>query len=157
MAVLMEIVTAIRNIRGEMGIAPSVTLTVILKPPDRDTARRLEGLEPLIRALARSQVTIDPAAARPPASAMAMVGTVECYVPLGDAVDLQAERLRLTREVRKAEEEIAFLEGKLARSEYRTKAPPDVVERDERRLADQQTRRAKLEESLRWLHESSPV
>jgi len=157
MALFMEIVTAIRNIRGEMRIPPSVTLTAILKPAGQDVAERLLGQVAQIRALARADVTLDPAAVRPPASAMALAGEVECYILLGGAVDLEAERQRLTKEIRKADEEIAFLKGKLSRSEYRAKAPAEVVERDERRLVEQEAIRAKLEESLGRIHDSSPV
>jgi valyl-tRNA synthetase len=157
MALFMEIVTAIRNIRGEMRIPPSVTLTAILRPAGQDVTERLEHQMAQIRALARAEVTLDPAAVRPPASAMALAGEVECYIPLGGAVDLEAERQRLAKEIRKADEEIAFLKGKLSRSEYRAKAPAEVVERDERRLAEQEAIRAKLEESLGRIHDSSPV
>jgi valyl-tRNA synthetase len=154
MSLLMEIVTAIRNIRGEMRIPPSTILQVILKPPDEVLVRRLASHVALIQALARAEVTLDPVAVRPAASAVALAGGVECYIPLGGAVDLQAERQRLAKEIRKAGQEIAFLEGKLARPEYRAKAPGEVVERDERRLDEHRAIRAKLEEGLRRLHES---
>ena len=155
MALLMQLVTAIRNIRAEMRMPPSVTLTAILRPPTQEAMRRLEGHVALIRALARAEVSLDPAAVRPPASAMAMVGAVECYIPLGTSVDLQAERQRLAKEIRKAEDEITFFEKKLSRAEYRARAPAEVVERDEQRLAEHRIIRAKLGESLRWIHEAA--
>ncbi|MFQ5932093.1 MAG: hypothetical protein ACE5MM_06780, partial [Nitrospiraceae bacterium] len=79
---------------------------------------------------------------------LALVGPVECFIPLAGIVDLTAERQRLAREIRKAEDEIRFLESKLARPEFRAKAPAEVVEREEARLATQEAVRAKLLESL---------
>ncbi|MFQ5520428.1 MAG: valine--tRNA ligase, partial [Candidatus Methylomirabilia bacterium] len=106
MGLFMGVVTAIRNIRGEMRIPPSVALRAVLRPDSQVTADRLGQLVPLIEALARCEVTLDPRASRPPASALALVGPVECFIPLAGIVDLTAERQRLAREIRKAEDEI---------------------------------------------------
>jgi valyl-tRNA synthetase len=70
------------------------------------------------------------------------------YVKLEGVVDLAAERARLGREIARAEKEIAFLEGKLARPEFVERAPADVVARERARLAEQSELRAKLGASL---------
>ena len=148
MGLFMGIVTAIRNIRSEMRIPPSAPLRAILRPTGRKDAARLSALVPLIQALARCEVSVDPKAARPAASALAVVGPVECFVPLAGLVDLSAERQRLGKEIKKAEDEIRSLEEKLKRPEFRERAPAEVVERENARLAEQRALRAKLLESL---------
>ncbi len=155
MGLLAEVITAVRNIRGEMRIPPSATVTVLLKPGEPGDADLLVSHIRLVQALARAQATVDAVAARPPTSAMALAGKVECYVPLEGLVDLRAESQRLVREIRKAEGEIRFLEGKLSKAEFRERAPSHVVEREERRLEEQREIRAKLEESLRWIDEAA--
>ncbi|MBI4240705.1 MAG: class I tRNA ligase family protein, partial [Candidatus Rokubacteria bacterium] len=157
MELFMGVVTAIRNIRGEMRIPPATTLRAVLKPADRAVGERLAALVPLIQALGRCEVTVDAAAARPAASALAVVGPVECFVPLAGLVDLAAERQRLAKEIRKAEDEIRFLEQKLARPEFRERAPAEVVEREAARLAEQNALRAKLRESLGRLEDAARV
>jgi valyl-tRNA synthetase len=157
MDLFMGIVTAVRNIRAEMRISPATTLAALLKPADRETAGRLASLVPLIQALARCEVTVDPDAARPSASALAVVGPVECFVPLAGLVDLAAERQRLSKEIKKSEDEIRFLEERLARPEFLERAPAEVVEREQGRLAEQQALRAKLTESLRRLDDAARV
>ena len=154
MAVLMAVISAIRNIRGEMRIPPSTTLRAVLKPSTPKATRLLKGQAALVQALARCEVTVDPRAARPAASAMAIAPGVECFVPLGGLVDLEAERQRLAKEIKKVEDQIAFLKGKLGRREFRAKAPRDVVEREKGRLAEQQEVRAKLRLSLRRIEEA---
>jgi valyl-tRNA synthetase len=151
MGLLMGVITAIRNIRGEMRISPSVSLRAILRPATRADAERLSGHAPLVQALAKAEVTVDSRAARPRASAMALIGTLECFVPLEGFVDLQAERQRLAKEIGKADDDIRFLERKLSKVEFRERAPAEIVEREEQRLNEQRRIRVKLEESLRWV------
>ncbi|MBI4611916.1 MAG: valine--tRNA ligase [Candidatus Rokubacteria bacterium] len=148
MDLFMAIVTAVRNIRAEMRIQPATTLRVLLRPASREATDRLTPLVPLVEALARCEATVDPAASRPAASALAIVGPVECFVPLAGLVDLTAERQRLQKEIRKAEDEVRFLEAKLDRREFRERAPAEVVERETTRLTAQRTLRDKLLESV---------
>ncbi|MBI3624935.1 MAG: valine--tRNA ligase [Candidatus Rokubacteria bacterium] len=148
MAVVIALVTAIRNIRGEMRIPPATTLRAVLKPATPRATRLLKAQAALIQALARCDVTVDPRAARPAASAMTIAEGVECFVPLEGLVDLEAERQRLAKEIKKVEEQIAFLQGKLRNREFKAKAPRDVVEREKGRLTEQRTIREKLRVSL---------
>jgi valyl-tRNA synthetase len=66
-------------------------------------------------------------------------------------VDLSAERRRLEREVSKAAEELARLDAKLGRAEFRERAPAEVVAREEARRAEQAALHAKLREALERL------
>ncbi|MGH7262460.1 MAG: valine--tRNA ligase, partial [Candidatus Rokuibacteriota bacterium] len=151
MAVVIALVTAIRNVRGEMRIPPATTLRTVLKPATPRATRLLKAQAALIQALARSDVSVDPRAARPAASAMTIALGVECFVQLGGLVDLEAERQRLAKEIKKVEEQIAFLQGKLKNREFKAKAPREVVEREKGRLAEQRAVREKLRLSLRRL------
>ena len=157
MELFTGIVTAIRTVRAETRIPPATTLRAVLKPADRTTAHRLAPLVPLIQVLARCEVSVDSGAARPPASALAIVGPVECFIPLAGLVDLAAERERLAKEIRKAESEIRFLEEKLDRPEFRERAPAEVVEREAARVAEQHSLRAKLVESLGRLEDAARI
>jgi valyl-tRNA synthetase len=150
MHALMELVTAVRNIRGEMRISPGTQLGVTVRPVAEHTALLSAGL-PLVEALARSRVTLDPRATRQPNSAVAIVGAAEIYVDLTGVVDLAAERQRLAKEVARARETIEFVTSKLARPEFVEKAPPEVVERERARLVEQRGRLETLEASRRWI------
>ena len=149
MALLIGVVTAIRNIRGEMRIPPSTTLQAVLRPGSRQATKLLAPHAPLVQMLARCEATVDSRAKRPPASAMAIAGGVECFVPLEGLVDLEAELQRLRKELRKVEEQLSFIEGKLRNREFKAKAPAEVVEREKGRLVEQREIRAKLQSSLR--------
>ena len=150
MDAVMDVITAVRNIRGEMRIPPGVTLTATLRPP-ADARGLFEAQRPLVEALARARLTVDPAAARPRNSALAVVGAAELYVELEGIVDLAAERQRLEKEIRRAAETIEFLRGKLARPEFLERAPAEIVDKERERLGEQEALRVKLAESLGWI------
>jgi valyl-tRNA synthetase len=147
---VMALVTAIRNIRGEMRISPAQTLTVTVRVAD-DHADLFRDAQRTVESLARAQVTLDPAATRPSGAALAVLGGTEVYVALAGVVDVAAERQRLEKEIRKTGETIAFLEGKLSRPEFVEKAPPEVVERERERLQTERQLRDKLTASLSWI------
>src|SRR5581483_3767717 len=102
-APLADVVTRIRNIRSEMQIPPGRPLTAVLRPAGEAVERSLRlELGPLA-ALARAEIRVDPAAVRPPRSAVAVSEAGEVYVPLEGVVDLSAERRRLGREIARAD------------------------------------------------------
>ena len=150
MTVVMDAVTAIRNIRGEMRISPATTLDAIVRPSPEHAAV-LATAAALVETLARTRLTVDPAASRPAGSALAVVRGSELYVSLEGVVDVAAERARLDKEIRKAAETVGFIEGKLARPEFVERAPAEIVEKERQRLAEQRELREKLEASLAWI------
>ena len=108
---------------------------------------------PLPEALARCRLSLDPRATRPSGSALAVVGRSEVYVKLAGFVDFAGERTRLEKEVRRAAEQIVFLETKLARADFVERAPAEVVAKERERLGEQRRLKAKLEASLAAIDE----
>src|SRR5712692_1402221 len=150
MAAVMSAVTAVRNIRGEMHIAPGVALAVTIRPAP-DAMPLFTTSAALIGALARCEVRVDAEATRPPTAALAVLGSAELYVDLAGVVDLAAERARLHKEIRKVTETVGFIEGKLARPEFLERAPAEIVEKERQRLAEQRELLEKLQASLGWI------
>jgi len=147
MAPVIAVVSAIRTVRSESRISPALELTVTVRCPSKDAAR-LRAAVPLIGALARARVSVDPRAARPPQSAHGMAGGADVFVHLEGVVDVGAERARLQKEIDKARKERGFLEGKLGRPDFVERAPAQVVARDRERLAEQGQILEKLTASL---------
>ncbi len=156
MAPIIGVINSVRNIRSESRVPPAIELLVTVRAADPDQAAILRDATPLINALARCAATIAPEATRPPNSAFAAVDSAEVFVHLAGVVDLAAERQRLAREIKKAGDDIAFLEAKLARPEFVERAPGEVVERERIRLDEQRRLSARLAESLQWISESPP-
>jgi valyl-tRNA synthetase len=118
--------------------------------PAADAVPLFAATASLVGSLARAEVRVDPVAARPPTSALAVLGAAELYVDLAGVVDVAAERARLDKEIRKVTDTIGFIEGKLARADFVERAPAEIVEKERQRLGEQQALRQKLEASLGW-------
>jgi len=151
MGVVMGVVTAIRNIRGEMRVAPGMMLSAIVKPGPEAPAALVRANAPLIQTLARAAVTVAADASRPRNSALGVVGDIEVYVALEGVVDLGAERQRLEKEIKRADEAIAFGRAKLARPEFAERAPAEIVDKEREKVAQQEALREKLVASLSWV------
>jgi valyl-tRNA synthetase len=152
---LIEIVRAIRNLRSEMRIAPSLELEVALIVPDQGVRSAIAADEALLRTLARAGTLryLEPGE-RLRGAATALVDDVQILVPLGGIVDLDGEAQRLAREIDKVAGELAGVERKLADPKFRTRAPEDIVEEQEQKATLLGTRKATLERSLRTLDEA---
>jgi valyl-tRNA synthetase len=137
MEMLQQAIVAVRTIRAELDIAPSHKITVIIRPADAEAGAFLESQRQVIVSLARlDSLVIDQDAAAPRLSASNVARGNEIIVPLAGAVDFAAEVARLDKELAKLEKEHAMLSARLANPAYRQKAPGDLVERDEARVAE---------------------
>jgi valyl-tRNA synthetase len=145
MEMVQSAIVAVRTIRAELNIAPSLKLAVIIRPADEAARAALEDQREVITVLARLEsLTIDPAVEAPKASASDVACGNEIIVPLSGAVDFAVEVARLDKELTKMDKEHAMLSGKLANENYVQKAPQDVVERDKARVTELEDARQKL-------------
>jgi valyl-tRNA synthetase len=74
-----------------------------------------------------------------PIAAVALLGTLEILVPMAGLIDPAAELERLAKRLRKAETDMAKLEAKLQNSQFARNAPPEVVAKDQQRVAELRT------------------
>jgi valyl-tRNA synthetase len=147
---VMGAVSAVRNIRGEMRVGPGTPLNVVIRPADGD-AEIFTAHRGLIEALARATIVVDRTASRPKGSALGIAGASELYVDLAGVVDVAAERQRLQKEIKRANDSIGFMRTKLGRPDFVERAPADIVEKEREKLAEQEALHAKLTASLGWL------
>ena len=145
MEMIQAAIGAIRTIRAELSIAPSVRLAAIVRPADDAAKAVLDGHRDMITFLARlDSLEINAAAEAPKASASQVAAGNEIIVPLVGTVDFGAEVARLDKELAKMDKEHAMLSGKLANENYVKRAPADVVERDKARVAELADAKEKL-------------
>jgi valyl-tRNA synthetase len=84
-------------------------------------------------------------------SAQIVVGTGTAGLGLEGAIDFAKERARLSKELQKAEGEIARIDQKLANKEFVAKAPEEVVRELRDKREEYEAQRAKLVEALKRL------
>jgi valyl-tRNA synthetase len=145
---VMQVITGIRNIRGEMDIAPGKRLPLLAQDYTDEERLRLEegsATASAILALARIEsITLLESSAEPPESATTLVGNTKYLIPLGSLIDKQAELARLGKEIEKTEKEIAKARGKLANADFVARAPKTVVEQENQRVQQFETALANL-------------
>ncbi|MDF1781630.1 MAG: valine--tRNA ligase [Alcanivoracaceae bacterium] len=146
---LKGVITAIRNIRGEMRIPPGKELPLYLHNGDDADRARYEKNKGFLCRLAKleSIVWLNPNDSAPP-SATQLVGRMEILVPMAGLIDKGAEIERLGKEIGKLKQEVMRIEGKLKNPGFADKAPADVVENERSKLNDYRSSLAKLEEQL---------
>ena len=152
MQMVMDLIMAIRNIRGEMNIAPSMQITAIVKVEHREMGDHLEKSASYVKTLARiNELRIGVAETKPKAAATAVIKGAEVYVPLEGILDLTQERDRLQKEIAKISKDIELFSRKLMNRDFVDKAPKAVVEKDTVKLNELKVKREKLELSLKML------
>ncbi len=147
---LVEIISRIRAVRGEMNVPPGAKIPLILKGASAGTRDRVATHRALIDRLARlSDIRFGDAV--PPGSIQDVVGEATVVLPLADVIDLDQEKARLRKEIGRADGEIAKIDKKLSNRGFLAKAPPDVVEENRERRDEADRARAKLSEALKRL------
>ncbi len=154
MDLVIEIVTALRNIRGEMNVPPGEQIDVFLRTKTFETRKRLEENQSFIQNLVKVRdLRIFEEIEKPAYSAYAVVRDVEVIVPM-DRSRMEEESTRLQKEIGKIEKEIAFVGKKLSNEQFLSKAPREVVDEEKEKALQYRSRRDKLEESLNKMKEA---
>ncbi|MBW2355578.1 MAG: valine--tRNA ligase [Deltaproteobacteria bacterium] len=154
MALVMGVITGIRNIRGEMNIAPGLALAAQVQASDPDTRALLENEQALISQLSRLKaLTVSPPGARPSGAATAIVDGAAVYVSLEGIIDLDKETERLTRELAKIAKDMGSLSKKLNNQDFLAKAPGEVVEGVREKHSALADKQQKIEANLARIRE----
>ena len=149
MTVMMDIITAVRNIRGEMNISPSQSLAVVLQSPDQATRSMIDQQQDVILDLARLQtLSIQSPGSKPKASATAIVGDATLFVFLEGIVDFEKEEQRLEKEIAKLSKELSTVSSKLKNKGFLSKAPEEIVDKVREKYDTLQEKKARLHSNL---------
>ena len=146
---LKAFVMGVRQIRGEMSIAPGKRLPVRLAgATDLDRAR-VDRHEVLLKSLARlNGIGFVYSADAVSGAAIALVDRMTILVPLEGLIDMAAERARLGKQIRRASDDRERSRKKLANPQFVANAPAAVVDRERQRAAALDERLAQLNERL---------
>jgi len=141
---VISLVKGVRSIRAEMNVPPSTRMALLVKDASEETSERLFRNLEVVRQLARLD-RAEVSDGFPKGTALFVLGEATIGLPLGDVIDFGKERTRLERELKKTEDEIARVDGKLSNEQFVAKAPEDVLseQRDKRREAVEMAARLK--------------
>jgi valyl-tRNA synthetase len=155
MGKVMEVITGVRNIRGEMNLNPGLKLNALIKTGHADLEATLKKHAGFIRELARvDQITIGPDIEKPEVSASSVLGEMDLIIPLSGMMDFEEEKNRIEKELKKIAKDLIFLDKKLSNPNFVKKAPAEVIEKDEKRKTTLSEKQAKLETHLQTIEQA---
>jgi len=141
---IQDVITALRNIRGEMNIPPSKQINAFIKSSEVGT-HQLDYIKKLAKV---NEIKIDKNLLKPKASASAVVKNTEIYVPLEGLIDLDVERSRLQKEITRLEGALTGIDKKLSNEKFVKNAAQDVVEKEKLKKKDWEMNLTKLKDIL---------
>jgi valyl-tRNA synthetase len=144
---LQRLVTEVRRFRADQGLRPGQRVAARFTGLGETTVvgGALARHEPLIRSLVRLD---DPAEAFTATATLTLTGGVRVELDTRGAIDVAAERARLTKDRAAAEKEVTQAGAKLANERFLAKAPPEVVEQTRQRLATAEADLVRLDAAL---------
>jgi valyl-tRNA synthetase len=144
---LMNFILGVRRIRGEMNIAPSKPLPVLLQNGSAADQQKLAANRVYLQKLGRLEAInwLDDGESAPE-SAIALVGDMKILIPMAGLIDKEAELARLEKEIQKIHNDLPRVEGKLNNPAFVNKAPPEVIDKEKAKLADLRSMLNNLEE-----------
>jgi valyl-tRNA synthetase len=128
---LKALIMGVRNIRGEMNIAPSKSMDVLIRGLTPEDRKRLKAYDSSLKKLARiaSIQQVEPDGSVPPC-ATSLAQHMEVLVPMAGLIDVAAENARLDKEIKKLAQLIDRQRGKLGNENFVKKAPEAVVTKE---------------------------
>jgi len=151
---VIDLVTAIRSVRAEMNIAPATLTPLVLAGASLETHARVPRWSDVIRRMARlSDISF---AERAPQGAVQLLVRGEvAALPLKGVIDLAAEKVRLDKEIAKADADIKRVDAKLGNEKFVANAPEELVEEEREKREAAVARKAKILEALERLKQAS--
>ncbi len=157
MSLLMEIIKAIRNLRSEINLHPGQYCRIVLKPTEAAATRiLLQGKNYINNLASVEELIIDSELREKPEQALTSIARgVEIYLPLFGLVDFQKEIVRLEKECKNLEKEVARSSGKLSNQGFIDKAPLEVVEQEKVKLEEYEEKLEVVKSRLEELKKAS--
>lgn len=129
---IKEAVKNIRNIRSEMNVPPSKKATVIVVSTDENIKNTFKQNEVFFSTLAYASeiITQENKDNIGNDAVSVVVSNATIYIPFNELVDIEKEKLRLTKEYEKYKKEVERVEKKLSNQGFISKAPVSVIEEE---------------------------
>lgn len=150
---LKQIILGVRNIRGEMNIAPNKPLALLLRKGDSTDQERVKLMQDWLTKIAKLESILWlTESEQAPASATAVVGQLELLIPMAGLFDPVTEEKRLNKEIEKLKQDLVKVNNKLNNEQFIQQAPENIVAKEREKVAGLQTTIEKLEMQLKIVH-----
>lgn len=134
MQTVIDIITALRNIRAQWNVKPGEMVDAFLVMDGLDRGPLEESREDISRLAKLRTLTL---ADKPPVvrnAATALVERVKIYIPLEGVVDLNAEKGRINAEIAQKQKAADSLRGRLGNADFMSQAKEEIIAKEKERL-----------------------
>jgi valyl-tRNA synthetase len=147
---VVDLISEVRSVRAEMNVPGGAMVPLVFVGASAEAIARAERWQDTLKRIARLD-SIRFADQPPPQSVPVVAGRDAAAMPLGNIIDVAAEKIRLGKEIAKLDGDIMGTQKKLANAEFVAKAPEEVIEENRERLVTAIARKKRLEEALKRL------
>ena len=148
----IKLITTIRSLRADLNVPAGSGVPVYLTGISEASRAAVQAQMPAVKRLAKvtavhfadSEQTAEVARG----AVQAVVEEATLFVPVADVIDVDAEKARLTREIKKIQGYAGGLEKKLANEKFTANAPENIVAGERVKLRDAQATLAKLNAAM---------
>ena len=145
---MREVIAGVRNLRNSKGLSPKEVLDLYVVKGDKEGFNpRFDGIVKKLGNVGK----IEYVDAKVDGAVSFMVGTTECFVPMSQNIDVEAERKKLEEELKYAEGFLASVMKKLGNEKFVNGAPEKVVAVERQKKADAETKIAAIKAQLEQL------
>ncbi len=144
-AAIYETAGRLRNLKAEYNVGSRKDVKFVVKGA---AAWLPEETKVLALLAGAGEIVLDSTYDAPKGTPAALTPVGEVYLPMEGLIDVEAERVRISKEIEKIKIEVKKCEGKLGNASFVDRAPAEVVEQEKARLADWQAKLAQLGEML---------
>ncbi|NTV29756.1 MAG: valine--tRNA ligase [Candidatus Omnitrophica bacterium] len=149
MAVLIELVTKVRNVRAQWGIKQNDKIPCVLVCKNEAIIKLLKANIQVLQKLASIENVVFGSESDKIKNAVAgLAGDVKFLIPLSDLVDVDKEKDRIGKELAEAVKAATGLSGRLSSENFVSKAPAEVIAKERQRLAELEARIAELNRAV---------
>lgn len=145
MEIIKDIIGKIRNVRAENNIPMSKELNIIIKSDDTS----LSQFSSVIKHLGKiSEITFDANAESPKLASSFVVNGTEIFIPLEDIIDIDAEKEKIQKEIKRLEGINFGINKKLSNEKFVSNAPEQVINKEKEKLSNNLDAIEKLKKSF---------
>ncbi len=149
MTFLQTVISAIRNIRSEMNVPPGKPAAVHIRTDQAEQIALLQQNSAYLTQLAKVEIEqIGSGVKKPAQSASAVVHGTELFIPLAGLIDIETEKARLQKEIDRLETLLEKSNVKLANQNFISRAPKEVVEKEQKKKETYAENLAKLKNNF---------
>ena len=145
---MIDSISAIRNIKASLNIAPSKKINLYVRGPENETDTIEKNITLLNRLAKIESIKTGIDIKKPNQSATAIMKNIELFVPLQGLIDLEQEICRLEKQIEDMHGRLNAINKKLDNKNFVARAPQDVVKHEKNKKYDYEQQLNKMQANL---------